>query len=59
MYTTELKQMRFWERKKENMMWTIPEYELNKARQGFKLFKTSDKSRKSKKYSNGCFFPSQ
>ena len=31
MYKTELEQMRFWERKKENMMWTISEYELNKA----------------------------
>ena len=26
MYKTELEQMRFWERAKENMMWTISEY---------------------------------
>ena len=31
MYKTELEQVRFWERKKENMMWAIPEEELNKA----------------------------
>ena len=30
-YKKELEQMRFWERKKENMMWAIPEEELNKA----------------------------
>jgi hypothetical protein len=30
-YKTELEQVRFWERKKENMMWAIPEDELNKA----------------------------
>ena len=31
MYKIELEQVRFWERKKENMMWVIPEDELNKA----------------------------
>lgn len=31
MYKKELEQVRFWERKKENMMWAIPEDELNKA----------------------------
>ena len=39
-------------------MWTIPEDELNKL-QGSELFKASDKSTKSKKYSDGCFLPSQ
>ena len=57
-YKTELEQVKFWERKKENMMWVIPEDELSKA-EGYELFKASDKSRKSKKYSDGCFFPSQ
>ena len=45
MYKTELEQVRFWERKKEKMMRVIP------RRRGSELFKASDKSRKSKKYS--------
>ena len=50
MYKTELEQVRFWERKKENMMRVIPEDVYNKLI-GSELFKASDKSRKSKKYS--------